>query len=62
MRRRGRVVIVRGFLFRENVLWDLIFGYVFNFGKGISLLVIFGEFLWLINYFFWKEISWDLLK
>lgn len=52
----------RGFLFRENALWDSTSGYALNFGKGTSLLVTPGELLWLTNYPFWKEIPWDLLK
>lgn len=60
--RRGRVAIARGFLFRENALWNSGTGYTLTFGKGTSLLVTPGEFLWLIIYPFWKEIQWDLLR
>ncbi|VFV25092.1 Hypothetical predicted protein [Lynx pardinus] len=58
----SRVVTERGFLFRENALWNSDGGYVVNFGKGTSLLVTPGEFLWLTNYSFWKETQWGLLK
>lgn len=59
---RGKAVTMRRFLFRENALWSSYTGYSLHFGKGTSLLVTAGEFLWLTNYLFWKEIQWDLLK
>lgn len=46
-----------GFLFRKNALWNSNTGYALTFGKGTSLLVTPGEFFWLTNYLFWKEMG-----
>lgn len=56
---RGRAM---RYLFRESSLWNQNVGYTLHFGKGTSLLVTAGEFSWLTNYLFWKEIQRDLLK
>lgn len=39
------MAIARGFLFRENALWNSNTGYALSFGKGTTLLVTPGEFL-----------------
>lgn len=44
MQRRGRVATARGFLFREDGLWNSNAGYTLNFGKGTLLLVTPSEF------------------